>query len=126
MLLFFSEAALVQSSLGTIIIKVLLNALALFVGAFFLKGVRITDFGRALVAALVLALLNATIGAIMNFLALPLRIMTLGLFTFIVNALVIWMAAHFVKGFDVKGFLPALWLAILTALFNTILYALFL
>lgn len=122
----FSEAALVQSSLGVIVVKILLNALALFAGASFIKGVKITDFGRALVATLVLALLNATIGAIMNFLALPLRIMTLGLFTFVINALIIWMTAHFVKGFDVKGFLPALWLAILTALFSTMLYALFL
>ncbi len=121
-----SEAALVQSSLGTIIIKMLLNAIALFAAASFVKGVKISNFGGAVVAAIVLALLNATIGAIMYWLALPLRILTLGLFTFVINAVVIWIAGSVVKGFDVKGFLPALWLAILTAVFNTILYALFL
>lgn len=126
MILLVSEAALVQSSLGTILIKMLLNALALFVAASFIKGVKISDFGRAILAALALALLNATLGVIMHWLTLPLRIMTLGLFTFIINAVLIWLAAYFVKGFDVRGFLPALWLAVLTAIFNTLLYGVFL
>jgi putative membrane protein len=125
-MLLYADTALVQASLGTVILKVLLNALALFVAASFIKGVRVTNFTNAIVAALALALLNATLGAIIYALALPLRVMTLGLFTLVINAALIWIAAYFIKGFDVRGFLPALWLAVLTALFNTVLYAIFL
>jgi len=125
-MIFLTEVPLIQSSLGVIALKILLNALALFVAASLLKGVRINNFGKALLAALVLAVLNATIGAIMYWLSLPLQIMTLGLFTLVVNAVIIWMAAYVVAGFDVKNFLTAFWMALLTAIFNTVLYALFL
>lgn len=125
-MLFLADLALAEASLGVIIIRTLLNAVALFAAASLLNGVKITNFTRSIIAALVLALLNATIGPIMYWLSLPLRIMTLGLFTLIINAVLIWLAAYFVKGFDVKNFLSAFWLALLTSIFNTILYALFL
>ncbi|MDX1667591.1 MAG: phage holin family protein [Saprospiraceae bacterium] len=112
-------------SAGNIIVKTLLNALALFAASQFLRGVQITDFVRALLAAILLSLLNATLGAFLNLLALPLHIITFGLFSFVVDAAIIMMAAYFMKGFQVRGFWSALALAVLMAIFNVLLHAVF-
>ena len=66
--------------LGEMIIKVLLNALALMAGAHLLKGVVIEDFTRAVIIAVILSFLNATLGAFLDFITTPLRFLTLGLF----------------------------------------------
>ncbi len=113
------------ASLGGWLVKMLLNALALFVAAQLLRGVHLTDFARAIIVALVLAILNATLGAILNLLALPLTLVTFGLFSFVVDAAVIMAAAYFLKGFTVDGFWPALLLAVLLALFNLVLHSIY-
>lgn len=109
-------------SSGNFILRILLNTLALFVGAYVVKNVEIKSFGKAIIVSLILAVLNATIGSILNFLAIPLKIITLGLFSFVIDAFIIMMAAYLIKGFTVKGFWPAFWLAILMAIVNSILY----
>ncbi len=110
-----------------ILVKILLNALALFAAAFLLRpNVQVKDFGRALILAIVLALLNGTIGAFLKFISLPLTILTLGLFSFVINALMIVVADYFMKGFQVRGFWWALVLAVLLSVFNSVLYAIFL
>lgn len=111
------------ASLGGWLIKMLLNALGLFLAAQLLRGVHLTDFPRAIIVALVLAILNATLGAILNLLALPLTLVTFGLFSLVVDAAVILAASYFLKGFTVDGFWPALLLAVLLALFNLVVHS---
>jgi putative membrane protein len=110
-----------------ILIKILLNAVALFAAAYLLRpNVVIKDFGRALILAIVLALLNGTLGAFLNMIALPLNFITLGLFSFVITALMIMIADYFLKGFQVRGFWWAFVMALLMGVFNAILYAVFL
>lgn len=118
--------SLVQASLGHILLKTLLNGLALMAGAYLLRGVEVEDFTRAVIAAVLLAVLNATLGAILNWFSWPLRVMTLGLFSFVIDALLIWIAAYFLKGFRVDNFASAFFLAVIVALCNGFLYAVFL
>ncbi len=108
------------------ILRTLLSALALMAGAHFLKGVKIEDFVRALLIAIVLSLLNATLGSVLDFLTTPLRWLTLGLFAFVVDAALLLLAAHFLKGFSINNFKSAFFLAILLAVFSTILKVIFL
>ena len=109
-----------------LLIKVLLNALALMVGAYLLKGVKIEDFTRALIIGVLLAFLNATLGAFLDFITTPLRFLTLGLFAFVVDAAMLLLAAHFMKGFKIANFLSAFMLAIILSVVNAFLYAVFL
>ncbi|MFZ2898111.1 MAG: phage holin family protein [Saprospiraceae bacterium] len=111
----------------TIVIKILLNALALFAAAYLLRpNVQVKDFGRAVVLAIVLALLNGSLGKFLNALAIPLNFLTLGLFSFVISALMIMLADYFIKGFQVRGFWWAFVLAVLMGVFNSILYKIFL
>lgn len=86
----------------------LVTALALVVTANLVPGFAITSFVAALVAAVVLGLLNAIVKPILVLLTLPITFLTLGLFLFVVNALTIWLAGSITPGFVVSGFLPAL------------------
>jgi putative membrane protein len=85
----------------------LLNAAALLLVAYLYPGVEVTSFGAAIVAALVLGLVNAVIRPILLVLTLPVTILTLGLFIFVVNALLFWFVAEIVGGFHVAGFWAA-------------------
>lgn len=120
------ELLLLESDLGTMLIKVLLNALALMAGAHFLKGVQVQDFTRALIVAVLLALLNATLGGVLDFITTPLRFITLGLFSFVVDAILLLVASYFLKGFKIETFGSAFLLAILVGIFNAFLYWMFL
>jgi putative membrane protein len=91
-----------------LVVRVVVTALALILAANVVPGISIGSFGVALIAALVLGILNVLVKPVLFILTLPITILTLGLFTFIVNALVFWLAAYFVTGFAVTGFLPAL------------------
>jgi putative membrane protein len=86
----------------------LLTALALVITANLVPGFAITSFFAALVAAVVLGLLNAIVKPILVLLTLPITFLTLGLFLFVLNALTIWLAGSITPGFVVSGFLPAL------------------
>jgi len=112
--------------MGHIIIKIVVTALALFIGAKFLRGVRITDFIHALIAALVIGLLNATLGQVLDFLTTPINWLTLGLFSFVVDAVILMIADYFLKGLKIDNFWWALALALLFALFNTVTHSVFL
>ena len=120
------ELLLLDSSLGEMFIKVVLNALTLMAGTYFLKGVEIEDFTRAVIVAVLLAFLNATLGSFLDFISIPLRFLTLGLFSFVVDAAMLLLAAHFLRGFKIDNFLSAFLLAILLGVFNSIVYAIFL
>lgn len=96
----------------TLILRWVINALALLVAAELIVGFDVNGLYFALVIALVLGLINAIIRPILIILTLPINIITLGLFTFVINALLIWFASTFLKGFEVAGFWPALVAAI--------------
>lgn len=82
----------------------LMNAVALIAVAHLLPGIGVASFGTALVAALVLGLVNAIIRPILILLTLPVTILTLGLFIFIINGLLFWFVGSFIQGFVVAGF----------------------
>lgn len=91
----------------------LINALTLLLVANYLPGFEVAGFYAALIAALVLGLVNAIIRPIVILLTLPINLLTLGLFTFIINALMIWIVSTVVKGFEVDSFNTALWAALI-------------
>jgi putative membrane protein len=91
-----------------LILKLLINAITVFVVAHFLPGISITDFGTALLVALTLGFINIFIKPIISILTLPLTILTLGLFSIVINALMLWLSAQFVSGFEISGFTAAL------------------
>ena len=84
-----------------------LSALSVIVTAYIVPGVTVTNVWSALVAALVIGLVNALIRPLILLLTLPVNIVTLGLFTFVINALMFWLASSIVKGFDVANFRAA-------------------
>jgi len=91
-----------------IIINWIIMAIAVVVSAYLLPGVTLSGFGAALLAALVLGLINVFVKPFLLLLTLPINILTLGLFTLVINALVIMMVSAIVPGFHVSGFWYAL------------------
>ncbi|MFA6394259.1 MAG: phage holin family protein [Patescibacteria group bacterium] len=90
------------------LIKIVLNALAVMAAAYLLPGIAVENFLFAALAALVLALINATLKPLLVILTLPVTIFTLGLFYFAINALMVMLAGWIVPGFSVSGFFSAL------------------
>ena len=86
----------------------ILNAIALLFVAYVVPGFGVESLYTALIAALVLGLVNALVRPLLFILTLPVTILTLGLFTFVLNALMILLVSTIVKGFTVDGFVPAL------------------
>ncbi|MGE8547393.1 phage holin family protein [Alcaligenes sp. WGS1538] len=96
----------------TLLLVWILNAVALLVVAYILPGITVASFGSALIAALVLGLLNTLVKPVLVLLTLPITIVTLGLFLLVLNALVFWFAGSILKGFQVNGF----WWAVIGAI----------
>lgn len=96
----------------------LINALALLALPYLVPSVRVDSFGTALVAALILGFVNTLIRPILVLLTLPVTLVTLGLFVFVINALLFWLVASFVQGFSVGGFWSAFFGAIVYALIS--------
>ena len=107
-----------------LILHWLLSALALMIVAHLVRGFEVHSFKAALIAALVIGLVNATLGFLLKILTFPFIILTLGLFWFVVNAVMLMVASAFVPGFVVRGFVPAFWGAIVLALINMVFRAL--
>ena len=103
-----------------LIVHLTVSALLLLLVGHFVAGITIDDFGHALLAALVLGLLNAVVRPLLILLTLPITIVTLGLFLFVVNALVFTLAAELVPGFRVASFNAALAGTVLLTLFNLV------
>ena len=91
-----------------VIARWLLLAAALLLVAHLYPGVKVSSFGAAMVAALVLGLLNALVRPLLVLLTLPVTLLTLGLFLFVINALMFWAAAWLLQGLEVSGFVAAL------------------
>ena len=104
----------------------LINALALIAVPYLLPGIAVSGFLTALVAALVLGLVNAVIRPIMILLTLPATLLTLGLFIFAINGLMFWFVGSFIAGFTVSGFWPGVFGAIAYSIVSWALSALLL
>ncbi|MFA6099383.1 MAG: phage holin family protein [Patescibacteria group bacterium] len=89
------------------IVRWVINALAVMLAAYLIPGVSVDNFWAALITALVMGLINAIIRPLVLLLTLPVNILTLGLFTLVINALMFWLASAVVPGFYVMGFWPA-------------------
>src|SRR5271157_2119056 len=102
-----------------LIVSWFLSALALWLVAQIVPGIGVRDFGAALIATIVIAIVNATIGPALKFLTFPLTFLTLGLFLLVLNAFLLKLASLFTPGFAVRGF----WSAVAGSLVLTILTA---
>jgi len=91
-----------------LILKWLFSAAALLAVAYLYSGVTVTSFTSALIAAAVLGALNAVVRPVLVLLTLPVTLVTLGLFLFVINALMFWAAASLLSGLHVTGFVAAL------------------
>lgn len=109
----------------SLLITWLLNAIAIILTAYLLPGVRVANFGTALIIALVLGILNTVVKPILILFSLPLTILTLGLFIFVINALVVLLTSALVHGFSVDGFWWALLFSIILSVINSLLHHLF-
>ncbi len=101
-----------------------IHTLALLGVAYLLPGVTVATFGTALIAALVLGLVNTVIRPILILLTLPVTILTLGLFIFVINGLLFWLVGSFIQGFNVAGFWWGVAGAILYSIISWLLAAL--
>jgi putative membrane protein len=100
------------------VLHVVVTAVLLFVVGRIVPGIEVRDARAALIGALVLGVANAVVRPVLVLLTLPFTILTLGLFLFVVNALMLLLAAAFVDGFKVRGFGPALAGSVLLSLLN--------
>jgi putative membrane protein len=108
-----------------ILIKWLISTTAILITAYLLPGVVVDGFVSALIAALVLGLINAFLKPIFVILTLPINILSLGLFTFVINALLVMLMAALVSGFAVASFWSALLFGIVLAIINWFLSQIF-
>lgn len=104
-----------------IIISWLVYALAIGISAYFLPGISVDGVTTALIVAVVLGLINAILKPILTILTLPINILTLGLFSLVINALLVLLAAQVVPGFAVDGFWWAMLFALVLSIVNGIL-----
>jgi putative membrane protein len=106
-----------------LIVKWLLSAVALLCVAYLYHGVVVSGFGAALVAAFVIGLFNMILRPILVVLTLPVTVITLGLFLFVINALMFWFAAGVLDGFYVRGFGAALLGSLIYSAFGLVIDA---
>ena len=106
-----------------LLIQWLLYAIALLIVSRIVPGFHVTGLWPAMIASLVIGLLNATVGLLLKIITFPISILTLGLFFLVINALMIQLASHIVRGFTVTGFGPAFWGAVVLALLGMLIKA---
>lgn len=104
-----------------ILINWLVSTLAIIIAAYLIPGVVVAGLWSALIAALVLGLVNAIIRPILIILTLPINIVTLGLFTLVINALLILLTSSIVRGFNVHGFWTAVLFGVVLMIINLVL-----
>lgn len=107
--------------MATIIVKWLVNALAIFLVGQFLPGIHVPDYMTALWVALVFGVVNTVIRPILLIVTFPINLITLGLFTFVLNGFLFWVATKFVISFTVDGFWPAVLGALIVSAIATVL-----
>jgi len=105
-------------------LKVLLTALGVMILATILPGITVGSYATAIIVAVVISLLNMFVRPLLIFFTLPATIVSLGLFLFVINAVIILLAGNLVKGFIVSGFFTALLFSISLSIFRTFLFSL--
>ncbi|HBC73108.1 MAG: hypothetical protein UX91_C0007G0022 [Candidatus Amesbacteria bacterium GW2011_GWB1_47_19] len=100
------------------VVNLFLRSLAVFVTAYLVGGVALTGWLPAVIVAVVLGILNSILKPVLILLTLPVNILTLGLFTLVINALLILLAARIVPGFDIKSFAAAFWFGVVLSIVN--------
>jgi len=105
----------------SILLSLILSTIAVFITAYILPGVKLDGWSSALIVAVVLGLINAVIRPLLLILTLPINILTLGLFTFVIIAACVMLASAVVPGFHVDGFLWAMAFGIILAIINSFL-----
>ncbi len=101
----------------------LLSAVSLMIVAHLIRGFDVSGFGAALIAAIVIGLVNATVGLFLKVVTFPLTLISLGIFWFVINALMLKLASAFLPGFSIEGFVPAFFGAIVLSVVNLFLKA---
>lgn len=104
-----------------LLVNWLLSAVSLVIVAAIVPGLEIEGFGTAMIAAVVIGLVNVTLGLLLKIVTFPLTIVTFGLFLIVINALMLKVAAAMMPGFRVRGCLPAIVGAVLLGLVNSLL-----
>jgi len=104
------------------LLRIIITAVVAFGLSYILSGIHINEFTTALILALVLAFLNAILKPLLIILTLPITIVTFGLFLFVINAIIIMLAAKFIDGFRVDGFWWALLFSLLLSTLTSLLY----
>ena len=105
------------------IVKWLLYAAALVLVANLVSGITVSSFGSALLAAVVIGLLNLLVRPVLVVLTLPVTVITLGLFLLVINALMLMLVARLVRGFHLDGFWTAFWASLFMSLLSLVLGA---
>ena len=100
------------------LIKLLLSAVAVVIGAYVIPGVTVNGYVTALIVALIMSLLNVTVKPLLTILTIPITILTLGLFLLVINVIMIYITDALISGFSVSGFLPALFFSLVVSLVN--------
>ena len=103
-----------------LIVEILLMGLAVLLGAYIVPGVAVDGYGTAVIAAVLIALANATIGFILRVLTFPINFLTLGLVYFIISVLMILLVDYLMTGFNTTGFFAAAILAIVVAVIKAV------
>ena len=104
-----------------LIIRLIVRALAIFIAAYLLAGVSVSDLYSALIVAVVLGLVNTFIKPVIMLLTLPINLITLGLFSFVINALMILLVDYLVQGFVVTNFWWAIIFGLVLSIINWVL-----
>jgi len=107
-----------------LLLQWVLSAIALLIVSRIVPGFHVAGLGPALIAVIIIGLLNATLGLILKIVTFPLSILTLGIFLLVINSLMILLASSVVRGFRVNGFFPAFWGAVVLALLGMAIRAL--
>jgi putative membrane protein len=107
-----------------LLISILINGAAVFITAYFLPGVKVDSFVSAIIVAIVLGVVNFIVKPILHLLTLPITILTLGLFSFVINALMILLVDFLVSGFHVDNFWAALLFSLVLSLVSSLLHSL--
>ena len=100
------------------ILRLLINALTILLVAYFIPGIIVSSFASALFMAIVLGIVNALIRPVVSILTLPIKVLTLGLFALVVNALMLLLASYFVVGVEITTFASAFWGALIISIIS--------
>ncbi len=108
----------------SLLVRVIINAIAFLVVSWLYSGIQVNDFKAALITALILGLINAFLRPVLIVLTLPINFLTFGLFTFVINGLLLLLVSNLYSGLYVGGFLAAVFAALLLSIVNAILSSL--